>query len=86
MKYKAKLKTKSIFLQVEEEALNILSKVGSESTLRYAVQLLAPCAVTAKIAGKNSVEPADIQDVGELFLDAKQSAKMLQENAERYMQ
>merc|ERR1712087_747122 len=73
-------------LQVEEEALNILSKVGSESTLRYAVQLLAPCAVTAKIAGKNSVEPVDIQDVGELFLDAKQSAKMLQENAERYMQ
>merc|ERR1711899_234181 len=72
-------------LQVEEEALNILSKVGSESTLRYAVQLLAPCAVTAKIAGKNSVEPADIQDVGELFLDAKQSAKMLQENAEKYM-
>merc|ERR1711988_750271 len=54
-------------LQVEEEALNILSKVGSESTLRYAVQLLAPCAVTAKIAGKNSVEPVDIQDVGELF-------------------
>merc|ERR1712045_47778 len=73
-------------LQVEEEALNILSKVGSESTLRYAVQLLAPCAVTAKIAGKNSVEPVDIKDVGELFLDAKQSAKMLQDNAERYMQ
>ena len=87
VKYKAKLKKKNlIFLQVEEEALNILSKVGSESTLRYAVQLLAPCAVTAKIAGKNSVEPVDIQDVGELFLDAKQSAKMLQENAERYMQ
>ena len=50
------------------------------------MQLLSPCAVTAKIAGKNSVEPIDIKDVGELFLDAKQSAKMLQENAERYMQ
>merc|ERR1711910_48223 len=73
-------------LQVDEEALTVLGEVGSESTLRYAVQLLAPCAVTAKIAGKNSVEPIDIKDVGELFLDAKQSAKMLQDNAERYMQ
>merc|ERR1712079_161141 len=81
-----KIRAATEALTVDEDALGMLSKVGSESTLRYAVQLLAPCAVTAKIAGKNSVEPVDIQDVGELFLDAKQSAKMLQENAERYMQ
>merc|ERR1712150_184130 len=73
-------------LQVEEEALNILSKVGSEATLRYAVQLLAPCAVTAKIAGKNSIAKDDIKDIGELFLDAKSSAILLEENADKFMQ
>merc|ERR1712223_369697 len=64
-------------LQVDEEALEILSEVGTKTTLRYAVQLLSPAAVTAKICGRTNEVKDDIKDVGELFLDAKSSAVML---------
>merc|ERR1712241_106716 len=72
-------------LQVDEEALEILSEVGTKTTLRYAVQLLSPAAVTAKICGRTNVVKDDIKDVGELFLDAKSSAQMLERNADKYM-
>lgn len=72
-------------LQVDEEALEILSEVGTKTTLRYAVQLLSPAAVTAKICGRTNVVKDDIKDVGELFLDAKSSAQMLEKNADKYM-
>jgi len=72
-------------LQIEEEALDILSQVGSKTTLRYAVQLLAPSAIAAKICGRNNIVKGDIKDVGELFLDAKSSAIMLERNADKYM-
>jgi RuvB-like protein 1 (pontin 52) len=52
---------------------------------RFAIQLLAPAAISAKINGRTSISPDDIKDIGELFLDAKSSAKMLEENSEKYM-
>ena len=72
-------------LQIDEEALEILGEVGSKTTLRYAVQLLAPSAVAAKICGRNNIVKDDIKDVGELFLDAKSSAIMLEKDADKYM-
>ncbi len=63
----------------------MLSAAGTKATLRYAVQLLAPAAISAKICGRSSVTSEDIRDVGELFLDAKTSAIMLEQNADKYM-
>ena len=63
----------------------MLSAAGSKATLRYAVQLLAPAAISAKICGRSNVTAEDIRDVGELFLDAKTSAIMLEQNPEKYM-
>ena len=63
----------------------MLSAAGSKATLRYAVQLLAPAAISAKICGRSNVTAEDIRDVGELFLDAKTSAIMLEKNPEKYM-
>jgi len=72
-------------LTVDEDALGMLSEAGSRSTLRYAVQLLAPAAVSSKICGRSNVTAQDISDVGELFYDAKTSAEILQRNADKYM-
>ena len=52
---------------------------------RYAVQLLTPANLTAKINGRTSITVEDIKEVGGLFLDAKSSAKILTENKDRYM-
>lgn len=67
------------------DALNLLSEVGEKTTLRYAVQLLTPSQVTAKINGRTSITKEDVNEVSALFLDAKSSAKMLSENESKYM-
>ena len=50
------------------------------------MQLLAPGAISAKISGRSTITTDDIKDIGELFLDAKSSAAMLEANADKYMQ
>jgi len=72
-------------LTIEDSALQILGQIGSKATLRYAVQLLTPGSINARICGRTQIEKADIKDMTELFMDAKSSAEMLRENSEKYM-
>ena len=48
-------------MQIDEDALGVLSEVGSKTTLRYAVQLLTPSAITARIAGRQNIVRDDIK-------------------------
>lgn len=80
-----KLRAATEGLQIDEDALKVLSQAGVKSTLRYAVQLLTPSAITAKISGRTNITVDDIKDMGGLFLDAKSSAALLKEQAEKFM-
>jgi len=80
-----KIRAATEAITVDDDALNMLSEAGSKATLRYAVQLLAPGAVSSKISGRTNVTAEDIRDVGELFLDAKTSASRLEKNADKFM-
>lgn len=53
---------------------------------RYAVQLLTPAHLAAKINGRSNISQSDVEEVASLFLDAKQSARILSENKEKFMQ
>jgi RuvB-like protein 1 len=44
------------------------------NSCRYALQLLTPASILAGIAGRQQIELDDINEMGELFLDAKTSA------------
>lgn len=72
-------------LQIDPEALSDLGDVGSRATLRYAVQLLTPASLTAKINGRDNINKEDIEEVSSLFLDAKASARILSDNKEKFM-
>lgn len=80
-----KIRAATEALTVDEDALTMLGEAGSRATLRYAVQLLAPAAISSKICGRANVTAQDISDIGELFYDAKTSAEILQRNADKYM-
>lgn len=80
-----KLRAATEGLQVEETALSILGQIGTKASLRYAVQLLTPASVNAKICGRPIIEKNDIKDMTEIFMDAKSSAAMLKENSAKYM-
>lgn len=72
-------------LQLEEAALSALGDTGGKTTLRYAVQLLTPASLTAKISGRQSITKEDVKEVMTLFHDAKSSAKILAQQADKYM-
>jgi len=47
--------------------------------------LVTPAWVLANTKGKSEITKEEIQDVADLFYDAKRSAKVLQENAEGFI-
>lgn len=64
-------------IQVDEEALAAMGEIGARTSLRYAVQLLTPGNIIAQTAGREIINASDVEEVDELFKDAKASAKLL---------
>merc|ERR1712139_605424 len=72
-------------LEIEEEALALLGEIGANTSLRYVVQLLTPASIMAKTENRDTITKSDIEEIDSLFYDAKSSAKILAENADRYI-
>ena len=72
-------------LQVDEESLAYLGDIGDNTSLRHAVQLLTPAAMMARTNGRDEIVMGDLEEVSELFLDAKASAKILSAQAAKYL-
>ncbi|PAA69268.1 hypothetical protein BOX15_Mlig017722g1, partial [Macrostomum lignano] len=73
-------------ISVSDACLSRLADIGNRTTLRYAVQLLTPCAIMARTNGVEQMTADEIDEVAELFFDAKTSAKVLAEHSEKFMQ
>jgi len=80
-----KIRAKTEGLQVDDESLQMLSQIGTKTTLRYSIQLLTPSNVLARISGRDTITHDDVEEVNELFFDAKSSAKMLAEHEDKYI-
>lgn len=52
---------------------------------RYAVQLMCPANLIAKVKNRTSIKKQDIEEVKSLFCDAKSSAKILAESSDKYL-
>lgn len=72
-------------LSIEDEALVLLGEIGANTSLRYVVQLLTPGAMLAKTSGREAITREDIEETDSLFFDAKSSAKLLAEQADKYI-
>jgi len=64
-------------LEIDEEALASLGEIGARTSLRYAVQMLTPARIIAQTSGREVISLVDIEEVDELFSDAKASARLL---------
>jgi RuvB-like protein 1 (pontin 52) len=62
-------------IKLSEEALARVGKAGSRVSLRYALQMLTPAGVLAKVAGREEVGVNEIEECEGLFLDAGRSAR-----------
>ena len=70
---------------IDEKAVTLLAEVGNETSLRYAVQLLTPARILAETNGRTNISAEDITETNNLFLDAKSSARVLQEQAAKFL-
>lgn len=73
-------------IEMDEDALAELGNIGEKTSLRYAVQLITPAHILAGTSGREKITVDDVKEIDSLFLDAKKSAKILAENADKFLQ
>lgn len=66
-------------LQLDEPAIEKIADLGSKKSLRYALQLMYPSSVLARVAGREMVSVKEVEESLDLFLDAGRSAAGVKE-------
>jgi RuvB-like protein 1 (pontin 52) len=64
-------------LSITEAALDKISDHGSRISLRYALQLLTPSSILARVSGRNQIDVVDVGECEDLFIDARRSAAIV---------
>ncbi|CAI2163069.1 11388_t:CDS:10, partial [Funneliformis geosporum] len=72
-------------VSMTDEARDILTKIGMETSLRYAIHLITTAHLVSKRRKASNVDVVDIRRVYRLFLDEKRSVNYLREFQEQYM-
>ncbi|KAF9405115.1 RuvB-like 2 [Podila epigama] len=72
-------------VQMTEDAKDILTRIGMETSLRYAIHLITASSFVAAKRKATQVDVVDIKRVYSLFLDEKRSVQMLKEYQGQYM-
>merc|ERR1712151_1208580 len=72
-------------VEMTEEAKELLTKIGVESTLRYAIHLITVANLVAMKRKAQEVDVQDIRKVYTLFVDVKRSAQFLMEYQQEFM-
>lgn len=67
------------------EALDILTKIAKETSLRYAMHMIMTSSLVTKQRRGGEVEPSDIRRVFSLFSDLRRSTEYLMEFNRQFM-
>ncbi|MCD6524246.1 MAG: TATA box-binding protein, partial [Thermococcus sp.] len=70
-----KIRAREEKIEISEEAVEYLAELGEKTSLRYAVQLLAPASVIAK-GGR--VEREHVEKAKEYFADLRRSMEFVE--------
>lgn len=81
-----KIRAKTEKVEIEEDAIDYLTEIGSQTSLRHAIQLLAPANIIAKENGSNKIRKEDVEKANRLFVDVKRSSKYLKEYEKQFLE
>ncbi|KAK5466156.1 RuvB ATP-dependent DNA helicase pontin, partial [Exophiala xenobiotica] len=73
-----RLRAKTEGLAISDAALQKVAQHGTNVSLRYALQLLTPSSILAKVNGRQEIAPEDVAECEDLFIDARRSAKVVE--------
>lgn len=80
-----KIRAKAEKVTVAPEALEHLADIGGRTSLRYAVQLLAPASEVAASERAKKITKKHIERVRQLFIDVRRSVEYLREFEEKML-
>merc|ERR1711870_8797 len=72
-------------VEMTDDAKELLTKIGTESTLRYAIHLITVANLVAMKRKAQEVDVQDIRRVYSLFVDVKRSTQFLIEYQQEFM-
>ena len=72
-----RLRAKTEGLTLSEPALDKISEHGVKVSLRYALQLLTPANILARVNRKSEIDVDDVAECEDLFIDARRSASIV---------
>lgn len=68
-----------------EDALEFLTQIGVDTTLRYAIQLITTSSLLATKRKSGEVDLVDIRRAFSMFLDLKRSSDYLKDHQSEYL-
>merc|ERR1711942_557929 len=71
--------------EISDDALTVLTKVGGETSLRYAIQLISVASLVCKKRKGTEISIDDVKRVYSLFLDEQRSCEFLKEYEDDFM-
>jgi len=80
-----KVRSEEEDVEICDEALNLLTKIALETSLRYSIQLISTADLAREQANRQKVEIDHVSKVFKLFLDEKRSVSFLKECESNYM-
>lgn len=81
-----KIRAEAEKIKIDESALEYLTELGTKTSLRYAIQLLAPSYEIAKEEGKEKILKKHIEKAYKLFVDVKRSSRYLKEYEKQFLE
>ena len=72
-------------VEMDDDAKDLLTKIGKETSLRYAIHLITAASLAAAKRKSAVVEVEDISRVYGLFMDVKRSTQFLVEYQDQFM-
>uniref|UniRef100_A0A7S1U314 RuvB-like helicase n=1 Tax=Phaeomonas parva TaxID=124430 RepID=A0A7S1U314_9STRA len=72
-------------VEMTTEALDLLTRIGMETSLRYAIQMITCASLCATKRKASEVDLEDIRRVYSLFVDVKRSTQFLMEYQQEYV-
>jgi len=72
-------------VEMADDALELLTRIGVETSLRYAIQMVIAASLVAEKRKSAEVEIVDVKRVYTLFVDVKRSTQFLMEYQSEYM-
>ncbi|BCU66949.1 TATA box-binding protein [Sulfolobales archaeon HS-7] len=74
-----KIRASELGIKLQDDAVAELTKVGTEESLRYSVEILEPSNIIAERNGRDTVTASDVQEAYKYFADVKRSLQYVKQ-------